>query len=134
MEYSGHHTECCSSYGSYAPSETTKDDCTLGEVVHVWIKLLQAPVLEPYKQIIIKRFNQCITPLHLVAYQAHPLYKGVNLTGEQEEKAAEWIRGIDPEYVAPLLAFGIEDKEVYPKSMLDTSVSKSLHLLNGGKF
>ena len=26
------------------------DDCTLGEVVHVWIKLLQAPVLEPYKK------------------------------------------------------------------------------------
>ena len=103
-----------------------RDDCTLGEVVHVWIQLLQAPVLEPYNQIIKKRFNQCITTLHLVAYQAHPLYKGVNLTAEQEEKAAKWIRGINLEYEAPLLAFAIEDEEVYPKSILDKSVVKSL--------
>ena len=58
--------------------------------------------------------------------EAHPLQKIINLTGEQEEKAAEWIRGINSEYVAPLLSFGIEDKEVYPKSMLDKSVVKSL--------
>ena len=58
--------------------------------------------------------------------EAYPLCKGMTLTGEQEEKAAKWIKGINSEYVAPLLAFGIEDEEVYPKSMLDKSVGKSL--------
>ena len=40
-----------------------------------------------------------------------PLFKGVNLTGEQKEKAAEWIRGINSEYVAPLLPLQLKMKK-----------------------
>ena len=62
--------------------------------------------------------------------EAHPLYKGVNFAEDMEEKAAEWIRGINSEYIASLLAFGIEDEKVLPKCMLDKSVVKSLTSAN----
>jgi hypothetical protein len=69
-----------------------RDDCTLGDAVKVWLDLLDAHVLEPYKEVIQKIFKQCVTPLHLVAYQAHPKYRGFNLIEEQDKVAAEWLQ------------------------------------------
>lgn len=103
---------------STALNTLQRDDCTLGEVVHVWMDLINASELQPYLQIIKKRFDQCITPLHLVAYQAHPKYKGVDLTQEQNERISEWIGNINPCYNAPLLLLSIEDEGEYPKYML----------------
>ena len=60
---------------SCALNKFQRDDCTLGDTVHIWYKLLEAPVLQPYKTILDKRFNQCVTSAHLVAYQGHPKYK-----------------------------------------------------------
>ena len=46
----------------------------------LWVRLCMfgynCSKLEPYNQIIRNIFNQCITPLHLVAFQKHPLYEG----------------------------------------------------------
>lgn len=102
------------------------DDCTLGDVVHVWLGLLEAPILQPYKDVIQKRFNQCITPLHLVAYQWHPKYRGVNLNADQDENASQWLHNVDPTYLTSLLSFNIDDTTLYPKSLMMPSVRNSL--------
>ena len=102
------------------------DHCTLGDAVHNWIELTQAAPLLPYKGIIEKRYHQCITPAHLVAYQAHPKYKGAQLTQQQEDEASDWLNQMNPDYVPCLLALAIDDTDVYPKSMLAPNVTEAL--------
>ena len=62
-----------------------------------------AGVLLPYKNATQKRYNQCITPAHIVAYLAHPKYKDEKLTSAEEELALEWLKNIEDDYVIPLL-------------------------------
>ena len=71
------------------------------------------------------RVAKCAVPRSVVKVKPIHYTKGVNLAGDMEEKAAEWIRGINSEYVASLLAFGIKDEKVLPQCMLDKSVVKS---------
>lgn len=61
--------------------------CSLGDVVSIR-QDLDAQDLQLYKQILEKRFKQCITAIHLVASQAHPTYRGAKLNEDQEEPAA----------------------------------------------
>ena len=68
------------------------DHCTHGDAVHVWLDMLDTHVLQPYKEVIEKQCKQCITPLHLVVYQAHSKYKGAKLSMEQDKQANDWIQ------------------------------------------
>ena len=80
-----------------------KDNCNLGDAVHAWLELMKSPVLDPYKSVIKKRFNQCITPLHFVAYRVHPKYKEEGLSEEQNEAAANWLKEIGKETLIPVI-------------------------------
>ena len=64
----------------------------------------EALVLQPYRDQIEKRFEQCVTAAHLVAYQGHPKYKGQKLSKKQEEAAAEWLSKVNEDFL-PLLAY-----------------------------
>ena len=99
-----------------------KDDCTLGEAVHAWYKLLEAPVLQAYNDVLKKRFKQCVTPAHLVAYQGNPKYKGLKLTSEEENSATEWLMNINDDFITPLLSLSISCETSYPKYMLSSKV------------
>lgn len=103
-----------------------KDGCCLGEVAHIWHKLLEADVLLPYKDAIQKRYGQCITPAHMVAYLAHPKYKGEKLTSAEEEIALDWLKSIDDGYTIPLMTLQILDNDYYPKSMFKKNVTEVL--------
>lgn len=72
-------------------------------VIQIMCELLEAPVLQPYKVIIEKRYNQCVTPTHFVAYQGHPKYEGAKLTVQQEE-LSDWLANINDNFLPPLLA------------------------------
>jgi len=108
---------------SIALNTFQSDHCTLGESVKVWLDLQEAPVLQPFQELIKKRFQQCVTPIHFVAYQAHPKYKGKQLSINQENVATVWLTSINENFVAPLMALSIEDEAAYPKSMLAAKVT-----------
>ena len=74
---------------------------------------MEADILLPYKIAIQKRYNQYITPAHMVAYLAHPKHKGEKLTSAEEEIALEWLKNIDDGYVIPLMTMQISDND-YP--------------------
>ena len=100
-----------------------KDNCNIGDAVHAWLELMKSPVLDPYKSVVKKRFNQCITPLHLVAYQVHPKYKGEGLSQEQDQAAANWLKEIGKEALIPvILSLSINDNETFPSTLLETKV------------
>ena len=46
-----------------------------------------------------KKYNQCITPAHMVAYLAYPKYKGEKLASAEEKLALECLKNIDDGYV-----------------------------------
>lgn len=108
---------------SAALNKFQEDSCTLGECVHVWFELKEANVLQSYKGIIEKRFQQCVTPAHLVAYQAHPKYKGKKLSSSQE--GAEWLSKINEDFLPPLLGFSIGDEQMYPKSLMTPKATET---------
>ena len=47
----------------------------------------------------------------MVAYLAHPKYKGEKLTSAEEERAIEWLKNIDNGYVIPLMTLQISDND-----------------------
>jgi len=51
------------------------------------LKLLNEEEIEPYRNILEKRFSEAITPAHLLAYMLHPQYDNTRLSKKQEEIA-----------------------------------------------
>ena len=71
---------------SAALNKFQRDDCTIGECVNIWFDVKEAPVLQPYRDQIEKRFEKCVTAAHLVAYQGHPNIKGKNCPRNKKKK------------------------------------------------
>ena len=110
---------------SAALQRLQQDSCTLGDGVNVWINLLETAELEPYRPIILKRFQQWLTPTHSAAYLTHTRYKGRGLAHDQEEEAQKWLAEKDRSFLAPLSWFLIEDEKL-PQSMFVDEVVKAL--------
>ena len=62
----------------------------------------------------------------MVAYLAHPKYKGEKITNAEEELPLEWLKNIDDGYVTPLMILQKSDNDYYPKSMFLPNVSDVL--------
>ena len=101
------------------------DACSLGDGVHIWLELAAAEELKPYRDVIMKRFSQWLTPAHMVAYMSHPKHKGRGLTSQQEETAQQWLAQKNPQFLPPLLMMQIQDERL-PKTMFMEEVVSSL--------
>ncbi|CAL1671557.1 unnamed protein product [Lasius platythorax] len=99
-----------------------RESTSISEAVDVWSKLLKEEVLKSYKIFFQKRFNQAITPVHLLAHIMDPKYNREHLSTEQEDIAEEWISNNYPEYLPGIMAFKIKDDEFFPKTMLQENV------------
>lgn len=99
-----------------------RESTSISEAVDVWSKLLKEEVLKSYKNFFQKRFNQAITPVHLLAHMMDPKYNREHLSSEQEDIAEEWISNNYPEYLPGIMAFKIKDDEFFPKTMLQENV------------
>ncbi len=62
-----------------------RDSATIADACHVWIELLNNPVLTPHKTVLEKRFKQAVLPGHMVAYKLHPQFQGKQLSPNQQE-------------------------------------------------
>lgn len=99
------------------------DTAGLALACDTWIDLLANEHLQRYRAAVQKRFDQAMLPCHFVAYLLHPDYRGSKLTGEQHEKAFEWIADKATEYLAVAVAF--ENKSTpFPSYIFKTT---SLH-------
>lgn len=86
------------------------DDCNIAEVCQLWLKLLKDSqqsndLTTSLKKKVANRFQDCITPIHLLANILHPRYLGAELNQKQEEEAEIFLRSKFPEMVPTLYAF-----------------------------
>jgi len=76
--------------------------------------LLNEEEVEPYKNILEKRFSEAITPAHLLAYMLHPQYDNTRLSKKQEEIARNYAE-LSPDFLPLIISFQAE-AEPFPKS------------------
>ena len=57
---------------------------TIDDACHVWLKLLNNQLLNPYQEKVRHRFTQ-MTPFHFLAFCVHPNYRGRGLYKEHLE-------------------------------------------------
>lgn len=69
------------------------DTATIADSVKEWLIILENQSLNkmPYLHILEKRFSQCVTPAHFLAFMLHPKYNENGLTVDQREKARVWV-------------------------------------------
>ena len=94
----------------------------LSDAVEYWIDLKENENLNPYVQIIDKRFNQALTPFHFLANMLNPKYNGKRLTQDMVKAAEEWVSVKNVEWLIPVMSFKIRDASIFPKSMFAESV------------
>ena len=102
-----------------AIDESQSDHRSIADACHVWITLLQNPVLAPHKAAVNKRFKQAITTEHLVAYHIHPRYQGEKLTPAQRIQVTEWMA--DRELLQPFISLQAQESP-FPKTFFAESV------------
>ncbi|EZA58500.1 hypothetical protein X777_01096 [Ooceraea biroi] len=90
-----------------------RESTSISEAVDVWSNLLKEEVWKSYKSFFQKRFNQAITPVHLLAHMMDLKYNREHLSTEQEDIAEEWISNNCPEYLPGVMVFKIKDEDVF---------------------
>lgn len=71
--------------------------------------------MEPYKNILEKRFSEAVTPAHMLAYILHPQYDNTKLSKKQEETARNYAAELSPDFLPIIISFQAE-AEPFPKS------------------
>lgn len=103
----------------------------LSDAVEYWIDLKENENLNPYVQIIDKRFHQALTPFHFLANMLNPKYNGKRLNQDMVKAAEEWILEKNAEWLIPALSFKIRHENIFPKSFQKVLLT-TLVFLNGG--
>lgn len=81
------------------------DQTSIADACHVWLSLLENPVLSQHRSAIDRRFKQAITTEHLTAYKLHPKYLGEKLSHEQSQIVSEYLLGKSEVNAEVLIAF-----------------------------
>jgi hypothetical protein len=100
------------------------DHTSIADACDAWVRLLTEECLKPHKAKVQKRFDQAITPNHLLAYCLHPTYRGQDLTSEQVQEAHELLLAKDPDLMAHLCSFQAEAEPFLKSLFHDSCVGK----------
>lgn len=93
-----------------ALDRTQANDCNMAECCEIWLSLRdtlgESPdITESMKTAILKRFDEAVTPNHLLANMLDPRYLGRNLTVDDENSAEGVIAEINSDIMPLLYAF-----------------------------
>lgn len=90
-----------------------------------WLKLVNNNELQPYADILKFRFEQAITPAHILAYLLDPKYMGEGLTAPQQESTRIWLLELNPAYLPLVISFQAEE-DPFPKSYFTSEVRNNV--------
>lgn len=85
-----------------------RDSSTIADVTNEFLTILKSEELGIYNKCLQKRFDECITPAHILSYMLHPKYMGKGLTSDQEELARKWVNYIDKNFLPLIVKFSIK--------------------------
>lgn len=100
---------------SEALDELQKDTANIADATYHFLNLQKQECLIPYSNELKKRFDECITPKHKLAYILHPRYLGANLDDEQIEEARVWAQEISDDFLPLVTLFALKQKP-FPQS------------------
>lgn len=118
---------------SDALDKLQSDSATLSSATDTWNELLKSETLAPHKDSIKSRMKEAVQPFFDVANLMDPNSAGVNLNAEEEDQAEEWIKVHKPHFLPYILAFRIQDSDIFPSSMFEPKVV-SMYKQNPGKW
>ena len=98
-------------------SSTIADACA----AETWIDLLQNSGLQTYKDKVLHRFQQAMTPTHYLANILHPQYRGKLLLPDRVSSAQDLLFQTTPDMLPDLLSFMTDSLEI-PNTLLHASV------------
>ena len=98
-------------------SSTIADACA----AETWIDLLQNSGLQTYKDKVLHRFQQAMTPTHYLPNILHPQYRGKLLLPDQVSSAQDLLFQTTPDMLPDLLSFMSDSLEI-PNTLLHASV------------
>lgn len=85
-----------------------RDTSTIADATNTFLTLMKSEELRVYDKFVRKRFEDCITPAHILSYMLHPKYMGTGLTNDQEEIARKWVNDIDKNFLPLIVKFSIK--------------------------
>ena len=91
---------------------------TIADACHVWLKLLNNQLLNPYQEKVRHRFAQAMTPFHFLAFFVHPKYRGRGLYKEHLESANQILSSKWQGVLSDLCAFQAETNP-FPQHMFE---------------
>jgi len=95
-----------------------KEALNLGEVLHIWKNMLANENLASHFEAIRRRFDMVIEDFHYLVYLTHPKYRTIDICESgDEEKAENWLRAKNPDFLRYYLAYRLKDTDVFPKTM-----------------
>jgi Protein of unknown function (DUF 659) len=95
-----------------------KEALNLGEVFYIWKNLVANEKLEAHTEAIQRRMDMVIEDFHYLVFLTHPKYRNLDLCdSEEQEKAENWLRTKNPEFLRYYFAWRIQDNDVFPKNM-----------------
>lgn len=95
-----------------------RDCATLADATFEFIKLKKEECLQQYKEEIEKRYRECITPFHKLAYMLHHKYMGEDLDDDDLEQARAWAaENCDKSFpFPPLITLFLLKQKPFPQS------------------
>jgi len=102
-----------------------RDSANIADATKEFLSLLKSEELKMYTKLILKRFNDCITPAHILSFMLHPKYMGKGLNADQEETARQWVNEIDENFLPLIVLFSIKASP-FPKTYFGESVVENL--------
>lgn len=82
-------------------------------------------ILEPYKHLVEKRFNDCITLAHIVAFLLNPKHIEKDFDPDLEEIGRAWLIKVDGKFLPLLVKFRLNN-DIFPKSFFEKIMREKL--------
>ena len=85
---------------AHALDRLQSDHTSIADACNAWVRLITEECLQQHKAKVQNRFDQVITPNHLLAYCLYPTYRAQDITPRQVHVAHELLIAKDPDLMA----------------------------------
>lgn len=109
-----------------ALNKLQSESANIADATNEFLLLMESEDLMPYKTQVSKRFSDCITQYHKLAYMLSPKYQGSKLKPEEKEEIRNFVKQkLNEKFIPFMLHFELQSSP-FPKTMFSDSVLKSL--------
>lgn len=110
------------SFISKALDRLQSDRASVADATKEFIDLLNEETLAQHKKKIVKRYKECITPRHKLAYMLHPKFMGAGLYDNDKEEARKHVEERFSSNFLPLITLFLIKEKLFPSSFFSDAL------------